>query len=50
MLSTMVVSSTGRRPTRSESRPSTAAAKNCMSEYTPSSAPNSKPWAPNRTA
>jgi len=35
----MVVSSTGRRPIRSESLPSSAVATNCISEKTPMTAP-----------
>src|SRR5260370_449930 len=42
----MVASSTGRRPTRSDSLPRSDVPKNCIREYTPNSAPRPKPPAP----
>ena len=42
-------SSTGRRPYRSDSRPSSGANSNCISEYTESSNPTENGEAPNFT-
>src|SRR5437016_2053079 len=40
----------GRRPIRSDSRPSSAVATNCMAEKTNTRAPKPIPWAPKRCA
>ncbi|CAM4477857.1 hypothetical protein COEX109129_30725 [Corallococcus exiguus] len=43
------MSSTGRRPNRSDSRPMMGAATSCISEYTATSSPTAKGEAPKRT-